>query len=50
MGAILTTLVQGIWQVGKWIGNFAEWFYLSCIPYVLNYLGIPLFLLGVLNE
>ena len=28
--------------------KFAQWFYLTLIPFILQYIGIPLFALGVL--
>jgi len=28
--------------------RFANWFYLTLIPFILQYIGIPLFALGVL--
>ncbi len=28
--------------------RFAKWFYLTLIPFVLQYIGIPLFALGIL--
>jgi len=28
--------------------KFAEWFYLTLIPFILQYIGIPMFALGIL--
>ena len=30
------------------IANFAKWFYLTFLPFVIQYIGIPMFALGVL--
>jgi hypothetical protein len=32
----------------KWIAQFAWWFYAKLIPFVLQYIGIPMFLLGII--
>jgi len=32
----------------KGIGNFAVWFYLTFLPFVIQYIGIPMFILGIL--
>jgi hypothetical protein len=52
MGQVLTAMLT----VLEWIGRgplfallrFASWFYLTLIPFVLKYIGIPMFALGVL--
>ena len=30
------------------IYKFAKWFYLSFLPFIIQYIGIPLFVLGIL--
>ncbi len=49
MGAIISKAVELFMQspLGL-IVKFAGWFYLTLIPFVLQYIGIPLFALGVL--
>ena len=46
------TLFNFVDVFGKYIGGpifaFIRWFYLTFLPFVLQYIGIPLFLLGVL--
>lgn len=32
----------------SYIARFAQWFYFTLIPYVLQYIGIPMFALGIL--
>ena len=49
MGALLSIA----WNAGVnspigFLFKFAQWFYLTFIPFVLQYIGIPLFALGVL--
>ncbi len=48
MGAVLTILANCTFSVFKGIAKFGDWFYFTCLPYVLNYIGIPFFLLGLL--
>lgn len=31
-----------------WLARFAYWFYLEVIPFVLQYIAIPMFVLGIL--
>lgn len=31
-----------------YILRFAKWFYLSFLPFIIQYIGIPLFVLGIL--
>lgn len=30
------------------VGLFAKWFYLTFLPFVIQYIGIPMFILGIL--
>jgi hypothetical protein len=30
------------------IFNFAKWFYLTFLPFVVQYIGIPMFVLGII--
>ena len=32
----------------KAIYYFAKWFYLSFLPFIIQYIGIPLFILGII--
>ena len=49
MGAILTIpleyVIGPIWGV---VWKFTKWFYLEFLPFVIQYIGIPLFVLGVI--
>ena len=38
---IIKTLLTGI-------GYFAKWFYIEFIPFVIQYIGLPMFFLGIL--
>jgi len=39
---------KGIGGPIVWIGKFAWWFYGTFIPFIIKWIGIPMFLLGVL--
>ena len=41
----LLSSVGGLWML---VLKFMEWFYLTFIPFIIQYLGVPLFILGVL--
>jgi hypothetical protein len=45
---IVTTLAGIIYGPVSYIIQFAKWFYLTLIPFVLQYIGIPMFALGIL--
>lgn len=50
--AILSTLINiGTGAIGGiflQIFNFAKWFYLTFLPFVIQYIGIPMFVLGII--
>ena len=49
MGALLTIpLEYVIGPIFKGIWAFTKWFYLTFLPFVIQYIGIPLFVLGIL--
>jgi hypothetical protein len=48
MEAAASFLLKGVGGVWMLILDFMIWFYLEFIPFVLQYLGIPLFILGVI--
>ena len=48
MSYLLTVPFNMIAYAIKGIGKFAAWFYLTFLPFVIQYIGIPLFVLGIL--
>ena len=48
MGAFLAVPFNMAAYAIKGIGKFAVWFYLTFLPFVIQYIGIPLFVLGVI--
>lgn len=49
VGSLITLVVNGIsYGPASWILRFAWWFYGTLIPFVLKYIGIPMFALGIL--
>ena len=48
MDAAVNFLLKGIGGIWTLILDFMIWFYGTFIPFVIQYLGIPLFILGVL--
>ena len=49
VGAVLDNGVKyGVVSPLLLVYRFAKWFYLTLIPFVLQYIGIPMFALGVL--
>ena len=51
--SILSTTIKiatedGIGYVFRQIFLFARWFYLTFLPFVIQYIGLPMFVLGVL--
>ncbi len=45
---IFTALSNVILNVLSVIGRFAFWFYATFLPFVIQYIGIPMFILGIL--
>ena len=48
MGAVLSIAFDFVAFVCVKVYDFAVWFYLTFLPFVIKYLGIPLFFLGIL--
>lgn len=48
MGAVLSYIVEVFKLTAEWTYLFLKWFYLEVLPFVLMYIGIPLFVLGLL--
>ena len=52
MGDVLslagTIIFDGVAPILKYVGKFAWWFYATFIPFVLQYIGIPMFALGII--
>ena len=48
MDAAVGFLLKGVGGIWMLILDFMIWFYGTFIPFVIQYLGIPLFILGVL--
>jgi hypothetical protein len=48
MGAILTTLANIVGYTLYYVFIFAKWFYFTFLPFIIQYIGIPIFVLGVL--
>ena len=47
-GAITKTALDIILNTGGILIQFMRWFYLTFLPFVIQYIGIPLFVLGVI--
>jgi hypothetical protein len=48
MGAVLSIAFDFVAFVCVQVYEFAKWFYLTFLPFVIQYLGLPLFFLGIL--
>ncbi len=52
MGQILTGIMQAIDMLGRgpvgMLLKFLWWFYTTLVPFLIQYIGIPMFALGVL--
>ena len=48
MGAIFSLIADVFKAAAKIIYEFAKWFYLQFLPFVIQYIGLPLFFLGIL--
>ena len=48
MGAVLSIAFDFVAFVCVQVYQFAKWFYLTFLPFVIQYLGLPLFFLGIL--
>ena len=47
-GAITKTVLDIILNTGGILIQFMRWFYLTFLPFIIQYIGIPLFVLGVI--
>ena len=47
-GAITKTALDIILNTGGILIQFMRWFYLTFLPFIIQYIGIPLFVLGVI--
>ena len=48
LGDVVTIISSIIWSILKAILKFSAWFYFKFIPFILQYIGIPLFVLGII--
>ena len=48
INAIIAVIDYVILPILKAIYYFAKWFYLSFLPFIIQYIGIPLFILGII--
>ena len=48
MGSILSIIADVVAYTIKYVLIFAWWFYTSLLPFVIQYIGVPLFALGIL--
>lgn len=48
MFAIVAVVLEGVFRIIEGIISFVQWFYLSFIPFIIQYIGLPMFLLGVI--
>ena len=48
MNALLGSVKIFILGPLGYLAQFAKWFYLTLIPFFLQYIGIPMFVLGIL--
>ena len=47
MGAFFSVPVTIVLELCKGVYEFITWFYLTFLPFIIQYIGLPLFLLGV---
>jgi len=48
MGALLSMPAQLIFEILKGVYKFAKWFYLTLLPFIIQYIAMPLFILGII--
>jgi hypothetical protein len=48
MGQIITVIAKIIGYTLYYVALFAIWFYGTFLPFIIQYIGIPLFALGIL--
>jgi hypothetical protein len=45
---ILSFTLNFLINIGIGILSFVKWFYLTFLPFIIQYIGIPLFVLGII--
>ena len=48
MGVFISLPVQIIYVILKGVYKFAKWFYLTLLPFIIQYIAMPLFILGII--
>jgi len=48
MGAIISVVAKIIGYTIYYVALFAKWFYLTFLPFVIQYIALPMFVLGIL--
>jgi hypothetical protein len=48
MGVVFSIIFELVAFICHKVYQFAVWFYLTFLPFVIQYIGIPLFFLGIL--
>jgi hypothetical protein len=48
MDAVIQIVYEIIKNTLYYVAMFAQWFYLTFLPFVIQYIGIPFFVLGIL--
>ena len=48
MGAVISIIFDFVAFVCVQVYHFVIWFYLTFIPFIIQYVGLPLFALGIL--
>jgi len=45
---ILSFILNTLLDIAKGIISFIKWFYLTFLPFIIQYIGLPLFILGII--
>ena len=48
LGEIMKIVANGLYNLFGLIAKFMKWFYLDFLPFIIQYIGIPLFVLGII--
>ena len=48
MGAVISLISEVVKGTVKIVYEFARWFYCDFLPFIVQYIGLPLFFLGIL--
>ena len=48
LGEIMKIVANGLYLSGGLVFKFIQWFYLEFLPFIIQYIGIPLFVLGII--